>query len=189
MDAMNDKPRLTVLAGPTAVGKGTVVARLLERYPEVFLSVSATTRAARPGEVDGKHYHFLSPQRFQELIDEDAFLEWAEVHGMNNYGTLRAPIEEALAEGRPALLEIDLAGVRQVREQMPEARFVFLTPPSWEELVSRLRGRGSETEEEMERRLQTARVELEAAPEFDHIVQNDEVETTVDELAKLMGLA
>ncbi|MDI9587575.1 MAG: guanylate kinase [Gleimia sp.] len=189
MTEKNDRARLTVVAGPTAVGKGTVVGRLLEKYPDIYLSVSATTRPPRPGEVDGKHYHFLTREDFQRLIDEDQLLEWATVHGLNNYGTLRAPIEKALAEGRPALLEIDLAGVRQVRQKMPEARYIFIAPPSWDELVSRLRGRGSESEEEMARRLETARVELEAASEFDHIVVNDEVERTVAELASLMDLA
>lgn len=181
--------RLTVVAGPTAVGKGTVVRRLMELYPQIYLSISATTRAPRPGEQDGVHYHFLTRERFQELIDQGAFLEWANVHGLNNYGTLRAPIEEALAEGRPAILEIDLAGVRQVRAKMPDAQYIFITPPSWDELVARLRGRGSESEEEMETRLKTAKVELEAASEFDHIIVNDEVERTVHELATLMGLA
>mgnify|MGYP002735217827 CR=1 FL=1 len=185
----NERARLTVIAGPTAVGKGTVVGRLLERHPEIYLSVSATTRNPRPGEVDGQHYHFLTRERFQQLVDEDQFLEWATVHGLNNYGTLRAPIEKALEEGRPAVLEIDLAGVRQVREKMPDARYIFITPPSWDELVARLRGRGSESEEEMARRLETARVEMDAAKEFDHIVVNDEVERTVDELATLMDLA
>lgn len=190
MDSMEkEKSRLTVLAGPTAVGKGTLVHRLLELYPEIFLSISATTRPPRPGEVDGEHYHFLTRERFQELIDQDAFLEWANVHGLNNYGTLRAPIEEALAQGRPAILEIDLAGVRQVRQKMPDARYIFITPPSWDELVARLRGRGSESEEEMETRLKTAKVELEAASEFDYVVVNDEVERTVHELATIMGLA
>lgn len=188
MDAMNHQ-HLTVLLGPSAVGKGTVVARLLELHPQIFLSISATTRDPRPGEVDGEHYRFLSRERFLELVAEDAFLEWAEVHGMNYYGTLKAPIEEAIAAGRPALLEIDLAGARQVREQMPDAQFIFLAPPSWEELEARLRGRGSETEEQMARRLETARVEMDAASEFDHIVVNDEVDHTARKLASLMGIA
>ncbi|MDO5034089.1 MAG: guanylate kinase [Actinomycetaceae bacterium] len=184
-----EKHRLTVLVGPTAVGKGTVVARLLELYPEIYLSISATTRPARPGEVDGKHYHFISREKFKQMVDEGDFLEWAEVHGMNYYGTPRRPIEEALESGRAALLEIDLAGARLVREQMPDAHMIFLAPPSWDELVSRLRGRGSETEEEMERRLQTARLEMEAQGEFDEVVVNLEVDRTARELASLMGLA
>ncbi|EEH63375.1 guanylate kinase [Gleimia coleocanis DSM 15436] len=183
------KPRLTVIAGPTAVGKGTVVRALLEKYPHVYLSVSATTRSPREGEVNGVHYHFLTHEEFDAAIERNEFLEWATVHKVNKYGTLKAPIEVALAEGKPAILEIDLAGVRQVKEHMPDARFVFIAPPSWDELVNRLRGRGTESEEEMARRLQTARTELDAQAEFDHVVINDEVDRTVSELAELLELA
>ncbi|NUP75023.1 MAG: guanylate kinase, partial [Sinomonas sp.] len=121
---------LTVLAGPTAVGKGTVSTYIRDTYPEVWLSVSATTRPARPGEREGIHYFFKSPEEFDRLIEERAFLEWAVVHGKNRYGTLRASVEEAIAQGKAVLLEIDLQGARQVKEAMPEARFVFLAPPS-----------------------------------------------------------
>ena len=179
--------RLTVLAGPTAVGKGTVSADLRVRYPEVWLSVSATTRSPRPGEVDGVHYHFLSPQRFEQMVANGEFLEHAVVHGRNSYGTPRRPVQEKLAAGQPALLEIDLQGARQVRETMPEARFVFLAPPSWEELLRRLVGRGTEDAEERERRLTSARVELAAAAEFDHTIVNDDVHRATDELVALMG--
>lgn len=182
-------PRLTVIAGPTAVGKGTVVRALLEKYPHVYLSVSATTRAPREGEVDGQDYHFLTHEQFDAAIARDEFLEWATVHKVNKYGTLKSPIEAQLAQGIPAILEIDLAGVRQVRQQMPDARFVFIAPPSWEELVNRLRGRGTESEEEMARRLDTAKQELAAQDEFDHVVVNDEVDRTVSELAELLELA
>ncbi len=181
-------PRLTVLAGPTAVGKGTVVQALKKRHPELVVSVSATTRAPRPGEVDGVHYRFLSEERFDELIAGGGMLEWATVHGLHRYGTPRGPVEEALAEGRHVLLEIDLDGARQVRRAMPEALFVFLAPPSWDALVERLVGRGTESPEERERRLETARVELAAESEFDVTVTNDEVEETVAELARVMGL-
>ena len=136
--------RLTVLAGPTAVGKGSVAAYVREHHPEVWISVSATTRPRRPGEVDGVHYHFVSDEEFDRLVADDALLEWAVVHRAARYGTPRAPVDEALAAGRPALLEIDLQGARQVRERMPGALFVFLAPPSWDELVSRLVGRGTE---------------------------------------------
>ncbi len=180
--------RLTVLAGPTAVGKGTVSADVRARYPEVWLSVSATTRAPRPGEVDGVHYHFVDAETFDRMVAEGEFLEWAVVHGRNRYGTPRGPVLARLAEGVPTLLEIDLAGARQVRAAMPEARFVFLAPPSWEELVRRLVGRGTEDEAERERRLATARVEMAAAPEFDHEIVNDHVERATDELIGLMGL-
>lgn len=179
--------RLTVLAGPTAVGKGTVSADLRVRYPEVWLSVSATTRSPRPGEVDGVHYHFLSPQRFEQMVANGEFLEHAVVHGRNSYGTPSRPVQEKLAAGQPALLEIDLQGARQVRETMPEARFVFLAPPSWEELLRRLVGRGTEDAEERERRLTSARVELAAAAEFDHTIVNDDVHRATDELVALMG--
>ena len=180
--------RLTVLAGPTAVGKGTVSADLRARYPRVWLSVSATTRPPRPGEVDGVHYHFVSPEKFDAMIDGGELLEWAVVHGKNRYGTPRRPVEERLAAGEPALLEIDLQGARQVRTTMPEAQFVFLAPPSFEELVRRLVGRGTEDEEERERRLRTARVELAAESEFDHVIVNDDVRRATDELVGQMGL-
>ena len=180
--------RLTVLAGPTAVGKGTVSADIRARYPEVWLSVSATTRQRRPGEVDGVHYHFVTPDRFDEMVANGELLEWAVVHGVNRYGTPRAAVEQALAEGRPALLEIDLQGARQVKQTMPEAFFVFLAPPSWDELVRRLVGRGTEDDEERERRLRTARVELAAEPEFDKTIVNDDVNRATDELVQCMGL-
>ena len=149
--------RLTVLAGPTAVGKGTVTAWVREHHPEIWISVSATTRRRRPGEQDGVHYHFVSEEEFDRLVADDELLEWAVVHRGARYGTPRQPVLDALAEGRPALLEIDLQGARQVRERMPEALFVFLAPPSWEELVRRLVGRGTEDEDERTRRLESAR--------------------------------
>jgi guanylate kinase len=180
--------RLTVLAGPTAVGKGTVSADLRARYPRVWLSVSATTRPPRPGEVDGVHYHFVSPEKFDAMIADGELLEWAVVHGRNRYGTPRGPVEERLAAGEPALLEIDLQGTHQVRATMPEARFVFLAPPSWEELERRLVGRGTEDADERERRLATARVELAAESEFDHVIVNDDVHRATDELIQVMGL-
>ncbi|SNS38838.1 guanylate kinase [Micrococcales bacterium KH10] len=186
-----DKPsasRLTVLAGPTAVGKGTVSADIRARYPQVWLSVSATTRPPRPGEVDGVHYHFVDGDEFARMVSNQELLEWAVVHGRNWYGTPRAQVEERLAQGIPALLEIDLQGARQVRAAMPDARFVFLAPPSWDELVRRLVGRGTEGEEERTRRLATAKVELAAADEFDHIVINDDVHRATDEIVSLMGI-
>lgn len=181
--------RLTVLAGPTAVGKGTVSADIRARYPEVRLSVSATTRARRPGEVHGEHYWFVEEAEFDRMVDEGELLEWAVVHGRHRYGTPRRAVEEALAEGHPTLLEIDLQGARQVRETMPEALFVFLAPPSWEELVRRLVGRGTETLAERERRLETARIELAAEKEFDVTIVNTEVHRATDELVQCMGLA
>ena len=180
--------RLTVLAGPTAVGKGTVAADVRRRYPDVWLSVSATTRAPRPGELDGVHYRFVSDAEFDALVEQGQMLEWAVVHGRHRYGTPRGPVEAALAQGRPALLEIDLQGARQVRATMPDALFVFLAPPSWEELERRLVGRGTEGPEERERRLATARVELAAEPEFDVVIVNDDVRRATDELVQVMGI-
>ena len=184
--APGTRSRLVVLAGPTAVGKGTVAAAIRANHPEVWISVSATTRAPRPGEVDGVHYHFVSDAEFDDMVAREALLEWAVVHGAARYGTPRAPVEEMLAAGRPALLEIDLQGARQVRETMPEALFVFLKPPSWDELVRRLVGRGTETEAERLRRLDTAVAELAAEREFDVTIVNHEVHAAATELVALM---
>ncbi|GAB3864848.1 guanylate kinase [Nocardioides maradonensis] len=184
---MADGSRLVVLAGPTAVGKGTVVADVREHHPEVWLSVSATTRRPRPGEVDGVHYLFVDDAEFDRMVADGDLMEWAVVHGHHRYGTPRGPVDEALASGRPALLEIDLQGARQVRATMPEALFVFLKPPSWEELVRRLVGRGTETEAERERRLATAREELASESEFDATIVNREVHAAAEELVALLG--
>ncbi|GAB3272966.1 guanylate kinase [Arthrobacter pigmenti] len=178
-----------MLAGPTAVGKGTVSTYIRDNYPHVWLSISATTRPPRPGETDGVHYFFVAPERFDELVATGQMLEWAVVHGKNRYGTLRSTVEQAVAEGKAVLLEIDLQGARQVREQMPEANFVFLAPPSWDEMVRRLVGRGTESADEQQRRLETAKLELAAESEFDHTVVNDNVPRAAAELVSLMGLA
>ncbi|MCC3274861.1 MULTISPECIES: guanylate kinase [unclassified Arthrobacter] len=183
------QPRLTVLAGPTAVGKGTVSTYIRDNYPEVWLSVSATTRAPRPGEEDGVHYFFVSAEEFDAMIEQDQMLEWAVVHGRNRYGTLRRTVEAAMADGRSVLLEIDLQGARQVKKSMPEANFVFLAPPSWDEMVRRLVGRGTETPEEQQQRLETAKLELAAESEFDHTVINDDVQRAAAELVSLMGIS
>jgi guanylate kinase len=178
--------RLVVLAGPTAVGKGTVSAEIRANHPEVWLSISATTRPPRPGEIDGVHYHFVSDARFDEMIAAGEMLEWATVHEVARYGTPRGPVDAALDAGRPALLEIDLQGARQVKQTMPDALFVFLAPPTWEELVRRLVGRGTESEADRERRLATARVELAAEGEFDVTIVNHEVHAAAEELVTLM---
>jgi guanylate kinase len=175
-----------VLAGPTAVGKGTVAAYVREHHPEVWISVSVTTRHPRPGEVHGRHYWFVSDAEFDRMVAADELLEWAVVHGSARYGTPSRPVEVALAAGRPALLEIDLQGARQVRVRMPEALFVFLEPPSWEELVRRLVGRGTEGSGERARRLETAREELAARTEFDATIVNTEVHLAAEELVALM---
>jgi guanylate kinase len=179
------RSRLLVLAGPTAVGKGTVAAHIRDNHPEIMLSVSATTRAPRPGEVDGEHYYFVDDTEFDRLIAEGELLEWATVHNRHRYGTPKAPIEAALAAGRTVLLEIDLQGARQVRAAAPDATLVFLLPPSWDELVDRLVGRGTEDAEERARRLRTARVELASQGEFDYRVVNDTVARAADEVAAL----
>jgi guanylate kinase len=176
-----------VLAGPTAVGKGTVAAYVRKNFPNVWLSVSMTTRKPRPREIDGRHYHFVDDEQFDRMREAGDFLEWAVVHGRARYGTPREPVLEALAAGRKALLEIDLQGARQVRHQMPGALFVFLAPPSWDELVRRLVGRGTETEEERQVRLTTARTELASQKEFDVTIVNDNVQRASEELVSLMS--
>jgi guanylate kinase len=179
--------RVVVLSGPSAVGKSTVVRCLREQIPDLHFSVSATTRAPRPGEVDGVDYHFVSPARFQQLIDEGALLEWAEIHGgLQRSGTLAAPVRAATASGFPVLIEVDLAGARSIKKAMPEAMTVFLAPPSWADLQARLVGRGTETPEAMARRLETARVELEAQADFDQVVVNSQLESACAELVSLL---
>lgn len=184
----NQTPQLTVLAGPTAVGKGTVSAYIREHYPQVWFSVSATTRDPRPGEQDGVHYWFVSDEEFDAMVDNRQLLEWATVHNNHRYGTIRSKVEDALEAGHPVLLEIDLQGARQVRNARPESQLVFLAPPSWDELVARLKGRGTETEQEQQDRLETAKLELAAEPEFDVTVVNETVEEAAEEIVRLMGL-
>nr|WP_256478051.1 guanylate kinase [Corynebacterium stercoris] len=178
---------MVVLAGPSAVGKSTVVQRLRSDVPDLYFSVSMTTRAPRPGEVDGRDYFFVSPDAFQERIDAGEMLEWADIHGgLQRSGTPAGPINEALAAGRPVLVEVDLVGARNIKRLMPEAATVFLAPPSWEVLVERLTGRGTETEEVIQRRLQTAREELGAQEEFDSVVVNDDVNRAVAAIAEIL---
>ncbi|MFF2052004.1 guanylate kinase [Leifsonia sp. NPDC058194] len=184
--AGRQRNQLVVLAGPTAVGKGTVSTYIRENYPDVLLSVSATTRAPRPGEVDGVNYYFVDDEEFDRMIEEGELLEYATVHNAYRYGTPRGPIEKALDAGRSVLLEIDLQGARSVRESMPEARLIFLLPPTWEELVRRLIGRGTEDSAEQARRLETAKVELAAQDEFDHRVVNHDVAEAAREVVDLM---
>jgi guanylate kinase len=178
---------VVVLSGPSAVGKSTVVRCLRERIPDLHFSVSATTRAPRPGEVDGVDYHFVSSARFQELIEQGALLEWAEIHGgLHRSGTLAQPVREATAAGYPVLIEVDLAGARAVKAAMPEVVTVFLAPPSWQDLEARLVGRGTETPEVISRRLATARAELAAQSDFDEVVVNRRLETACTELVSLL---
>jgi len=179
--------KLVVLAGPTAVGKGTVSAYIREHFPDVNLSVSATTRKPRPGEVDGVHYYFVDDAEFDRMIRDRELLEWATVHNSYRYGTPRPPIDRALDAGDKVMLEIDLQGARQVRDAMPEAVLVFLLPPTWEELVRRLIGRGTESPEEQARRLDTAKVELAAQDEFDVRIVNSDVSTAAHEVVDLFS--
>jgi len=178
--------RLVVLAGPTAVGKGTVAGYIRDHHPEVRLSVSATTRAPRPGEIDGEHYFFVDDAEFDRMIETGELLEWATVHNASRYGTPRGPVERAIAAGDSVLLEIDIQGARSVRRAMPEATLVFLQPPSWDELVRRLVGRGTEGPAEQQRRLETAKVELASADEFDYQVVNHEVREAAQKVVDLM---
>ena len=176
-----------MLTGPSGVGKGTLVRALLARHPELWLSISATTRSPRTGEVEGEHYVFLTPERFEQRVAEGGFLEWASFAG-NRYGTPRDAVEAKLAAGRPVLLEIELEGARQVRRSFPAGLQLFVAPPSFPELERRIRGRGTDSEEAIQRRLARAREELAAATEFDAVLVNDDLEATGLELERLMGL-
>ncbi|MBO4238270.1 MULTISPECIES: guanylate kinase [Pseudonocardia] len=178
--------RLLVLAGPSGVGKSSVVAGLREALPELLFSVSATTRPARPGEVDGRDYRFVSREEFDALIERGELLEWAEVHGgLQRSGTPAAPVEQALAQGRPVLVEVDLQGARSVKRVRPEAVTVFVAPPSMEELARRLTDRGTDTPEQRERRLRTAIEEMDAQGEFDEVVVNDDLQAVIGRLVAL----
>jgi guanylate kinase len=179
--------RLTVLSGPSGVGKGSLIAVVRRRHPQVWLSVSVTTRAPRPGEVDGVEYHFVSAEEFDRMVAAGELLEHASYAG-NSYGTPRRPVEEKLAAGVPALLEIELQGARLVRTAMPDARLVFLAPPSFDELARRLTGRGTEDPERVRRRLDLARIEMAAEDEFDVVVVNDDLEAAADRLVALMEI-
>lgn len=183
----NNRGRLVVLAGPSAVGKSTVVSCLRDNVKDLYFSVSMTTRQPRPGEQDGVDYFFVSPAKFQERIDAGEMLEWADIHGgLQRSGTPASPVREALDSGRPVLVEVDLVGARNVKQSMPEANTVFLAPPSWEILVERLKGRGTEPQDVIERRLETARSEIAAQDEFDHIVVNDDLDEAVSRISAIL---
>ncbi|MCS4491083.1 guanylate kinase [Corynebacterium sp. ES2715-CONJ3] len=186
MSGASARGRLVVLLGPSAVGKSTVVKRLREELPDLYFSVSMTTRGPRPGEQDGRDYFFVTAEYFQECIDKGEMLEWADIHGgLQRSGTPAQPVKNALAAGRPVLIEVDLVGARNVVAMMPEAESVFLAPPSWDTLVERLTSRGTEDEAAVNRRLETARVEMEAQHEFRHIVVNDDLEEAVTRLVRI----
>jgi guanylate kinase len=180
--------RVFVITGPSGVGKGTLIRTLRERLPELELSVSATTRAPRPGETDGVDYHFLTDADFQRLVDEGAFVEHATYSG-RRYGTLRSELERRTAAGHPVVLEIELQGARQVRQALPEALQVFIAPPSLDALRTRLIGRGTDDDEQVAARLQVAEQELAAQHEFGHVVVNDRLEDAVEELAGIVSAA
>lgn len=179
--------RLIVLSGPSGVGKSSVVRVVRRTLPELWFSVSVTTRVPRPGEVDGEDYHFVTADEFDRMVEAEELLEWASVHGgLHRSGTPAAPVEEALERGHPVLLELDLAGARAVRVSKPEALLVFMAPPTWEDLVQRLTSRATEESDATERRLQTARVELAAQNEFDTVIVNADVDHSSDELVSLL---
>ena len=177
---------LLVLVGPAGVGKGTVVQEILKTQPDFMLSVSATTRSPRPGEQDGTHYHFVTKNDFEEMISAGQLLEWAQVHGDHYYGTPRSELERAASEAKHLILEIDLQGARQVASKHEDQLQVFLLPPGWDELERRLRNRATETEEQIQTRLSTARQELAAAGEFRHQLVNDSVQETAAEIVGLV---
>ncbi|WP_372441016.1 guanylate kinase [Mycolicibacterium mengxianglii] len=188
LGTLGPRGRVVVLSGPSAVGKSTVVRCLRERLPDLHFSVSATTRSPRPGEVDGVDYHFVTAEKFQQLIDQGELLEWADIHGgLHRSGTPAQPVLAALAAGHPVLIEVDLAGARSVKSTLPEAVTVFLAPPSWADLEKRLVGRGTESPEVMRRRLDTARAELAAQNDFDVIVVNRQLEAACAELVSLLA--
>jgi guanylate kinase len=185
---LGSTPKVFVITGPSGVGKGTLIRGLLERVPELELSVSATTRAPRPGEEDGVDYHFLTPEQFEARVKAGDFVEHANYSG-NRYGTLRSDLERRLASGAGVVLEIEVQGARQVRSAMPEAVAVFIAPPSRAALRARLVGRGTDSAEQVDERLRTAERELEAQPEFAHVVVNDRLEQATDELVEIVRAA
>ncbi len=185
---MGTTPKVFVITGPSGVGKGTLIRGLLERVPELELSVSATTRAPRPGEEDGVDYHFLTPERFESRVNAGDFVEHASYSG-NRYGTLRSELERRLAAGAGVVLEIEVQGARQVRASMPDAVAVFIAPPPGGALRARLVGRGTDSPEQVDERLRTAERELEAQPEFGHVVVNDRLEQATDELVEIVRAA
>jgi guanylate kinase len=182
---MRDVAKVFVITGPSGVGKGTLIARLLETVPRLELAISATTRTPRPGEVDGRDYHFLSEEEFASRAEAGEFLEHA-TYGGNRYGTPRSEVERRLAEGVSVALEIEVQGARQVREAMDEAVLVFIAPPDRTALRARLEGRGTDTTEEIEGRMRTAELELDAQPEFAHVVLNDEIERAAADLTRIV---
>ncbi|MDR2748745.1 MAG: guanylate kinase [Bifidobacteriaceae bacterium] len=188
LDKLQIKNRITVLAGPTAVGKGSISEQIRKLDKKAFVSVSYTNRKLRPGEVNGVHYNSISENEFQKLVDEGEILEWAKVHNQYYYGTPLDPVIKAVKDGKKVLLEIDLQGARSIRRLLPHARFIFLAPPNFDTLVERQKIRSTEDFDEQLRRLETAKVEMQSEGEFDYVVINDKLEDAVKEVEHLMGL-
>ena len=184
---MSSLGNLTVLTGPSGVGKGTIVRKILDMHTDVWLSISATTRQSRPGEIDGQHYFFLEKKEFQKIIDQKGFLEWASFSN-NFYGTPKKIVKEKIEKGNNVLLEIEVEGARQIRKSYPEALQIFLSPPNLFELEKRIRGRGTETEYSIRNRLAIAKKELIAIKEFDAVVINEDIDKAFKEIEVLMGL-
>ena len=176
-----------VVSGPSGSGKGTILQGLMEQEKNAVFSVSATTRAPRPGEIDGVHYFFISEEKFQKMVDQDEFLEYADVFGMNKYGTPRAYVEQQLGQGKDVVLDIDVVGALNVKRAMPEAVMVFVIPPTRAELERRLRGRGTEGEEQIRRRLETAMTEVSKAKEYDYLVINDDLKEAVEQMCDILN--
>lgn len=189
LDTNAHQGKLYIVAGPSAVGKGTIVKELKKRFPDLFVSISVTTRPPRPGEVDGRDYHFISEDEFSAMVARDELLESALVHQTHHYGTPKTPVQRCIDSGKCALLEIDIAGAFQVKEKMPDAYMIFIAPPTWQELERRLLNRGSENDEQRRRRLNTAHQEMALRDRFDVIVINDDLDTATDQVAHLMSLA
>ncbi|MFC5370096.1 guanylate kinase [Arcanobacterium bovis] len=185
----NNQGSVFVVCGPTAVGKGTVLKEVFRRGTNLWYSVSATTRPARPGEIDGRDYFFVSNEEFDALVAAGDMLEWAVVHKVHRYGTPRKPVERAMEAGKTVILEVDLDGARQIRKTMPEVKQIFIAPPSWEELKARLIGRATECAEEQARRLETAKTELDAQGEFDVVVVNDSVADATEQILHILGIS
>lgn len=185
--ARDNLGKVFVVCGPTAVGKGTVLKEVFAQLENAWYSVSATTRAPRPGEINGVHYYFLSDAEFTELVTAGQMLEWATVHKVHRYGTPAAPVYRAMLAGKTVILEVDLEGARQIRQTMPSAPQIFIAPPSWEELSARLIGRGTENPAEQQRRLETAKVELAASDEFDYLVVNDTVANATAQILQIIS--
>lgn len=186
MNESQNKTKLLVISGSSGVGKGTVIKSLLEKCPDLNLSISCTTRNKREGEVHGVNYFYLTQEEFDNAVAQDEFLEWAKFSG-NCYGTKKSYIEKCLANQKNVLLEIDTQGALQIKEKMPEALLIFIAPPSFEELEARLRGRHTETEEAIQKRLKCVKSELENSKQYDYVIVNDKVENAVEKILKIIG--